>query len=88
MHVATYLVTFVVFLMEAFLHFNLGKYGSISLSQLSLPDKQEMFDIIKVLAVFSAINAYLVPIVTEWMEGKPLENTASSLQQDGKIKVG
>lgn len=81
---ATYIVTFVVFFMEALFHFNLGKYGTISLTNLSIPQGQELFDIVKVLAIFSAINSYLVPIVNGWMEG----GYGSNAGQSGRISIG
>ena len=62
----TFAVTFVVFLLEALLHFNVGKHGTMSLSNLSLPNAMELVDIVKVLAIFSAINAYAVPMVESW----------------------
>ena len=72
MNLVLYLVTFAVFFAEALFHFNLGKYGTISLSSLSLPDGRELFDIIKVLAIFSGINAYLIPIVQSYLENAKL----------------
>ncbi len=59
-----FLVTFVTFLVEALLHYNVGKHGAIDLKHLEWPSGQEMWDIVKVLAIFSAINAYLIPFVS------------------------
>ncbi len=59
-------VTFCTFLAEALFHYNLGKHGTLSLAALTLPSGGELFDIVKVLVVFSAINAYLIPMVQTW----------------------
>ncbi len=71
MQLIALVVTFCVFFAEALFHFNLGKTGTISLKSLSIPQGPELFNIVKVLAFFSVLNAFLIPMVTDWFYGPP-----------------
>ena len=51
-----FLSTFIVFSLESFLHFNIGKNG---LTTLNIPTVLEAFEIIAVVLLFSGINAVL-----------------------------
>lgn len=62
------LVTFIIFFMEALIHFNIGKNGKhkthkyIDISdqiKIHIPDKDEFFDIVKTVLFFSTISALL-----------------------------
>lgn len=62
------LVTFIIFFMEALIHFNIGKNGKhkthkyIDISdqiKIHIPDKDEFFDIAKTVLFFSTISALL-----------------------------
>ena len=54
-------VTFVLFLIEALLHFNIGKndYDKKISLKITLPTKKELACIIAVLAVFSLLNGII-----------------------------
>ena len=49
-----FISTFIVFTLESFLHFNIGKNG---LTKLNIPTVLEAFEIIAVVLLFSGINA-------------------------------
>ncbi len=62
------LVTFIIFFMEALIHFNIGKNGKhkthtyIDISdqiKIHIPDKDEFFDICKTVLFFSVISGLL-----------------------------
>lgn len=62
------LVTFIIFFMEALIHFNIGKNGKhkthkyIVISdqiKIHIPDKDEFFDICKTVLFFSVITGLL-----------------------------
>jgi hypothetical protein len=62
------LVTFIIFFMEALIHFNIGKNGKhkthtyIDISdqiKIHIPDKDEFFDIAKTVLFFSVITGLL-----------------------------
>jgi len=62
------LVTFIIFFMEAFIHFNIGKNGNhkqhkyIHVSdqvKIHIPDKNEFFDIVKTVLFFSCISGLM-----------------------------
>jgi hypothetical protein len=62
------LVTFIIFFMEALIHFNIGKNGKhnthkyIHVSdqiKIHIPDKNEFFDIVKTVLFFSVISGLL-----------------------------
>ena len=61
-------ITFVIFFMEALIHFNIGKNGNhkqheyIHVSdqiKIHIPDKDEFFDIFKTVLFFSVISGLL-----------------------------
>jgi len=62
------LVTFIIFFMEALIHFNIGKNGNdkkhkyIDISdqiKIHIPDKDEFFDIAKTVLFFSTMTGLL-----------------------------
>jgi len=62
------LVTFIIFFMEALIHFNIGKNGKhkqhkyIHVGEqvkIHIPDKNEFFDICKTVLFFSVISGVL-----------------------------
>ena len=62
------LVTFIIFFMEALIHFNIGKNGKhkmhkyIDISdqiKIHIPDKDEIFDIVKTVMFFSTMTGLL-----------------------------
>ena len=62
------LVTFIIFFMEAIIHFNIGKNGKhkthnyIDISdqiKIHIPDKNEFFDIVKTVLFFSTMTGLL-----------------------------
>ena len=62
------LVTFIIFFMEALIHFNIGKNGNhkkheyIRVSdqiKIHIPDKDEFFDIAKTVLFFSTMTGLL-----------------------------
>jgi hypothetical protein len=62
------LVTFIIFFMEALIHFNIGKNGKhkkhkyIDISdqiKIHIPDKNEFFDIAKTVLFFSTMTGLL-----------------------------
>ena len=62
------LVTFIIFFMEALIHFNIGKNGKhkthkyIDISdqiKIHIPDKDEFFDIAKTVLFFSTMTGLL-----------------------------
>ena len=61
-------ITFIIFFMEAFIHFNIGKNGGgksheyIEVSdqiKIHIPNKNEFFDIFKTVLFFSCISGLL-----------------------------
>jgi hypothetical protein len=67
------LVTFIIFFMEALIHFNIGKNGKhkkheyVRISdqiKIHIPDKNEFFDIVKTVLFFSTMtglmSAYII----------------------------
>ena len=61
-------ITFVIFFMEALIHFNIGKNGEhkkhkyVQISEqikIHIPDKNEFFDICKTVLFFSVISGLL-----------------------------
>ncbi len=61
-------ITFIIFFMEALIHFNIGKNGKhkrheyIQVSdqiKIHIPDKDEFFDIVKTVFFFSVISGLL-----------------------------
>jgi len=62
------LITFIIFFMEALIHFNIGKNGNnkphkyIRISdqiKIHIPDKNEFFDIAKTVLFFSTMTGLL-----------------------------
>ena len=69
----TFIVTFVLFFSEAILHYNIGlTKGSSSLiglfTNLTFPRGKPLFDIVMVLVIFSGMNTYLIPFVTNMID--------------------
>lgn len=61
-------ITFIIFFMEALIHFNIGKNGNhkthkyVNVSdqiKIHIPDKNEFFDIVKTVLLFSTITGLL-----------------------------
>lgn len=63
----TTLTTFALFFFEAMLHYQIGRNGSISLTNFSLPSWGELFQIGAVVAFFSVLSgvtsSFLVSLV-------------------------
>jgi hypothetical protein len=57
--------TFVLFLLEAILHYNIGKYTEEDGIKLYLPTFKEMVAIIAVLVVFAAANSWCADYLTK-----------------------
>jgi tetrahydromethanopterin S-methyltransferase subunit D len=51
-----FIVTFLLFFIEAILHYNIGSPNK----QLHLPETKELFQIIIILTIFSALNSYII----------------------------
>lgn len=70
MYYAVFIVTFILFFIEALLHFNVGcrsnddkceSRKSINLGfHLYMPDKQELIEIITILTIFSTLNSFIL----------------------------
>lgn len=58
-----FLITFCVFFLEAFLHYNIGKTNGNSLISLHVPTWQETLKIAMIVGVFSYINAALIQVL-------------------------
>lgn len=61
-------ITFIIFFMEALIHFNIGKNGEhkehtyVRISdqiKIHIPDKNEIFDIVKTVLFFSTMTGLL-----------------------------
>ncbi len=61
-------ITFIIFFMEALIHFNIGKNGNhkthkyVNVSdqiKIHIPDKNEFFDIVKTVLFFSTMTGLL-----------------------------
>ena len=52
-----FLSTFIIFTLEALLHYNIGRNG---LTAFSCPSFDEVLKIIGVVAFFSAINSFII----------------------------
>tara|TARA_Y100000593_G_scaffold50380_1_gene94919 strand:+ start:67 stop:288 length:222 start_codon:yes stop_codon:yes gene_type:complete len=57
--------TFIVFSLESFLHFNIGKNG---LTKINIPNSLEACEIIGVVILFSGINAILSKFIFNYKE--------------------
>ena len=57
--------TFIVFSLESFLHFNIGKNG---LTKINIPTTLEACEIVGVVLLFSGINAFLSKIIFNYKE--------------------
>mgnify|MGYP001156865242 FL=1 len=68
MHVLVTIVTFMVFFIEAMLHYNIGINRGKSLLNfcLQMPALRDMIKIIIILAFFSTINGIIVHYVTKF----------------------
>ena len=63
--------TFIVFSIESFLHFNIGKNG---LKRLNIPTALEACEIIGVVLLFSAINAILSKFIYSYKEKQSIKD--------------
>ena len=63
--------TFIVFSLESFLHFNIGKNG---LKRLNIPTALEACEIIGVVLLFSAINAILSKFIYNYKEKQSIKD--------------
>lgn len=68
-------ITFIIFFMEALIHFNIGKNGGnkthkyITVSddiKIHVPDKNELFEIILTVFIFSSISGILSAYVIKY----------------------
>ena len=68
MHLLVTIVTFMVFFIEAMLHYNIGINRGKSLINFSLqfPAFNDLFKIISILAFFSIINGVIVSYVGKY----------------------
>lgn len=64
---AVFISTFIVFTLESFLHFNIGKNG---LKALSFPNSLEACEIIGVVIIFSGINAILSKLIINYKNNR------------------
>lgn len=60
---AVFISTFFIFLIEAILHYNVGKNG---LTKLVLPNYYNMFKIIGILLIFSLANAFFSKFIFDY----------------------
>jgi hypothetical protein len=63
---AVFLSTFVLFLLEAFLHYNIGRYEEKDGMKLYLPDFKESVAIVGVLIVFSVANSVCADYLSKY----------------------
>ena len=68
MHVLVTIVTFMVFFIEAMLHYNIGINRGKSLTNfcLQMPALRDMLKIVIILAFFSSVNGVIVHYVTKF----------------------
>ena len=52
-----FVTTFVLFLLEAIIHYNIGRYDENDGIKFYLPDKKEFIALVVVLIVFSVANS-------------------------------
>jgi hypothetical protein len=57
--------TFVLFLLEAILHYNIGRYEENEGIKFYLPDKKEFIALVAVLIVFSIANSLCANYLTK-----------------------
>ena len=60
-----FISTFIVFSLESFLHYNIGKNG---LTKINIPTTLETCEIIGVVILFSGINAILSKFIFNYKE--------------------
>jgi len=60
---AVFISTFFIFLIEAILHYNVGKNG---LHSCKLPNYCDMFKIIGILIIFSMANAFFSKFIFDY----------------------
>lgn len=67
--IITTMVTFVLFFIEAFLHFNIGKneYDKEISFKISMPTKKELACIVAVLTVFSLLNGIISQVFIKYL---------------------
>mgnify|MGYP003386438606 FL=1 len=63
--------TFIVFSLESFLHFNIGKNG---LTKINIPNSIEACEIIGVVILFSGINAILSKFIFNYKEKQSIKD--------------
>ena len=63
--------TFIVFSLESFLHFNIGKNG---LTKINIPTALEACEIIGVVLLFSGINAFLSKFIFNYKEKQSIKD--------------
>ena len=63
--------TFIVFSLESFLHFNIGKNG---LTKINIPTTLEACEIIGVVLLFSFINALLSKFLYNYKEKQSIKD--------------
>ena len=66
-----FLSTFIVFSLESFLHYNIGKNG---LTKINIPTALETCEIIGVVLLFSGINAVLSKIIFNYKKEQSVTN--------------
>ena len=84
------IVTFCVFFLEGLLHFNIGLNSNRTLRNLTLglPSRRDLFSMVCVLMLFSAINGILIGIVHKYehaLTGKP-NNPEADHDHDSTLK--
>ena len=62
------IVTFCVFFLEGLLHFNIGINSNRTLRNLTLglPSRRDLFSMICVLMIFSAINGIIISLIHKY----------------------
>ena len=66
-----FLSTFIVFSLESFLHYNIGKNG---LTKINIPTTLETCEIIGIVLLFSGINAVLSKIIYNYKKEQSVTN--------------
>jgi hypothetical protein len=52
-------ITFILFYIEAIIHYNIGKNGKNKIFHLDIPDKKELLNIALIILFFSIINGLI-----------------------------
>ena len=53
-------VTFIIFMIEALFHFNIGRNGDLAKYGFKLPDSKEFLYIVTIVGLFSVLNGFVI----------------------------